>query len=156
MKNVRDIIIVLAVVAVVFVVFTRPREVVKYEHTTDTIVIRDTIVKRVPQPYRVEVVRTDTVFIPMPGADTVKTVIPIERKEYRDEDYYAVIEGFRPELVSMTVYPKTKYITDTKERTVTKRPWWGVGIQAGYGYAPTINKPVPYIGIGIQYNLFSW
>lgn len=148
---------ILAVVALVFVVFSRcPREVVRYEHTTDTIVIRDTLIKRVPQPYRVEVVRTDTVFISVSGEDSVKTVIPIERKEYRDDDYYAVIEGFRPELVSMTVYPKTKYITDTKERIVTKRSRWGVGIQAGYGYAPTINKPVPYIGVGIQYNLFAW
>lgn len=34
---------------------------------------------------------------------------------------------------------------------------WGLGIQAGYGIAPTESlRPAPYVGAGISYNLVRW
>lgn len=63
--------------------------------------------------------------------------IPIERKTYQDETYKAVVEGWRPKLVSMEVYPKTQYITTVKTETVIqkKRTIWAltVGPSIGYG-----------------------
>lgn len=68
-----------------------------------------------------------------PGGQAV--TIPIERKTYQDEDYKAVVEGWRPKLVSMEVYPKTQYITKTETVIQKKRPIWAltVGPSIGYG-----------------------
>lgn len=61
--------------------------------------------------------------------------IPIERKTYQDEGYKAVVEGWRPKLVSMEVYPKTEYVTRTETVIQKKRPIWAltVGPSVGYG-----------------------
>lgn len=132
----------------------RPTEVRIEEHR-DTVIIRDTVRDTVFVPKYVRIVRVDTVRVQLPG-DTVKVPVslPIERKTYATDDYKAVIEGWRPEIVEMEVYPATKYITSTRTETLTERPRFGIGIQAGYGTDG--RKLTPYIGIGIQYNLWSF
>ncbi|MDR2911320.1 MAG: hypothetical protein LBV47_08180, partial [Bacteroidales bacterium] len=77
-----------------------------------------------------------------------------EQKEYKTDDYRAVIEGYVANLLSMEVYPETQIITKTKTVTVTKKNQWGVGIQAGYGI--TAGKLSPYIGVGVQWNLIGF
>ena len=78
--------------------------------------------------------------------DSVPVVIPVERKEYRTEDYRAVISGYRPNLDLIEVFQKTLTIT------VTPKPKrWGFGLQAGYG--------VPhgwYVGVGVSYDIWQW
>lgn len=131
--------------------WTKPRDV-SYVELRDTVIVRDTVTERIPEPHIVEVVRIDTCWLET-VADTVRVpvTVPIERKVYVTSDYRAVVEGYRPALVSMDIYRETQVITKS---TAPRR--WGVGIQVGYGYMPTVNKAAPYIGIGIQYSLWQW
>ena len=133
--------------------WTKPRDV-SYVKLRDTVIIRDTVTERIPEPQIVEVVRTDTCWLET-VADTVRVpvAVPIERKVYVTSDYRAVVEGYRPSLVSMKLYRQTQVVTVT---TSPKPRRWGVGLQIGYGYMPTVNRTAPYIGIGIQYSLWQW
>lgn len=132
--------------------WTRGRETV-IELRRDTLTLYDTIVKPVPTPEYITVIRTDTCYLRVP-ADTVKVpvVVPIERKVYQTDDYRAVIEGYRPELVDMQIFRQTRIITQPPSKP--KR--WGVGVQAGYGLVPATGKFEPYIGIGVQYSIWQW
>lgn len=172
--------------------WTKPRDV-SYVKLRDTVIVRDTVTERIPEPQIVEVVRRDTCWLPIAlpteaghtadaaaalPSDTsgqrnlssllarcatsllrtvdslcVPVVVPIERRVYVTDDYRAVVEGYRPSLVSMELYRQTQVVTVTD---VPKPHRWGVGLQIGYGYMPTVNRAAPYIGIGIQYSLWRW
>jgi hypothetical protein len=119
----------------------------------DTLIVRDTIVVRIPEPIHHYIVRTDTVKLTTLEKDTVLVAVPIEQKEYKTDDYRAVIEGYNPELLELDIYRQTQYINTTETRIVIKNNRWSVGIQGGIGYA---GKFTPYIGVGVQYNLFSF
>lgn len=122
----------------------------------DTVTVTDTIVRKIPVPHTVTRIRVDTCYLPVPG-DTVRVpvAVPIERKEYKTPDYRAVVEGYRPSLVEMQVYQKQQTITQTLPVS-SKSKRWGIGIQAGYGYIPIVNKTALYIGVGVQYDLLSF
>lgn len=123
---------------------------------TDTLYLRDTIkIDRpvpVPKPVylpsdtvRLVTVQHDTVH------DTVEVLVPMEQKHYSDSLYDAWISGHRANLDSLHVYPVTKLITTTiTVREKTKR--WGIGPQIGVGLSPK-GAAVPYVGVGISYNL---
>lgn len=131
------------------------REVVR----RDTIVLHDTIREPIPVPVVREIVRYDTIRIPVGDSlrgDSVAVSLPIERKTYQTEDYRAVVEGYKPSLVEMEVYQHSAVVTKTVERTVTDKKRWGIGIQAGYGYNFGSGKPGIYVGVGIQYSLIRW
>lgn len=153
MKNIIPYLIIAVLLA--FLLRECGNEKVSIERSVETVVVRDTVRDTLMIPYNVYVARTDTVFLPS-VADTVlrEVVVPIERKEYRTDDYHAVIEGYRPSLLSISVYPETKYITENIVRTIKQKPRFGVGIQAGYGI--TGKEVRPYIGVGLQYNIITW
>lgn len=116
----------------------------------DTVIQIDTVRDSVPQTVLVRFDHWDTLYIPLlidSGIeDSVPFAIPIEKKEYRTENYRAIISGYKPELELMEVFRKTQTIT---LKTKSKR--WGLGLQAGYG--------VPdgwHVGIGISYNIWQW
>lgn len=125
----------------------------------DTVILRDTLAVPVPTPERVEIIRRDTCWLvrcdTVQTADTLRVpvVVPIERKVYATSDYRAVVEGYRPQLVSMELYRQTQVVTNT---VAPKPKRWGVGIQAGYGFMPITGKFEPYIGIGIHYSIWQW
>lgn len=122
----------------------------------DTVTVTDTVVREIPVPRTVTVVRIDTCYLSSP-TDTIRipVAVPIERKTYTTPDYRAVVEGYRPSLVEMQVYQKQQTITQTIPIS-NKSKRWGIGIQAGYGYIPTVNKTALYIGVGVQYDLLSF
>lgn len=122
----------------------------------DTVTVTDTIVREIPVPRTVTVVRIDTCYLSSP-TDTIRipVAVPIERKIYTTPDYRAVVEGYRPSLVEMQVYQKQQTITQTIPIS-NKSKRWGIGIQAGYGYIPIVNKTALYIGVGVQYDLLSF
>lgn len=155
MKTIRDITIILAALAFVFIYWRHGSTQEITYLPADTVIRIDTIRDTIPKLVHVHHYRTDTVTLKVAG-DTVYVAVevPIERKTYATDDYKAIIEGFRPQLISMEIYPKTTIITNTEVRTVTKRPRWGIGVQAGYGFAG--QKAVPYIGVGLQYNLITF
>lgn len=86
--------------------------------------------------------------------DSVSVKIPITQKRYEDSTYTAWVSGYYPVLDSIFVYPRHEVITITN--TIRQKPKrWGVGLNVGYGITPKHGMQ-PYIGIGIQYNLFSF
>ena len=97
---------VLAVLAVVG--WLRPREKGEAVYLRDTLVVRDTVWDSVPQPVLVRFDHWDTlppIYIrdidTLLVRDSLYIPVPIERKEYRTEDYRAVVSGWHPKLESM-------------------------------------------------------
>ena len=119
---------------------------------TDTLYLRDTI--RIDRPVPVTkpiYLPADTVRLVTVQHDTVEVVVPMEQKHYSDSLYDAYISGYRANLDSLHIYPVTKVITTTLTvREKTKR--WGIGPQIGVGISPK-GAAVPYVGVGISYNL---
>ena len=123
-----------------------------YKERVDTLLVFDTIT-RVKPVYIASApeIRTDTLNL----HDTIAVPVPIERRVYADSNYRAVVSGWHPSLDSISVYPATKNITIERERVEKERSRWGLGIQAGAGLSAN-GVAGPYVGVGVQYNLFSW
>lgn len=86
--------------------------------------------------------------------DSIAVKIPITQKRYEDSTYTAWVSGYHPVLDSIYVYPRHEVMTITN--TIRQKPKrWGVGINIGYGITPKHGMQ-PYIGVGVQYNLFSF
>ena len=118
----------------------------------------DTIYHKKPIYVKQTVLKCDTFQLWSPyKQDSVKVELPYIRKEYQDSTYKAWVSGFKDvNLDSIEVYQKTKTIQINNTNYITKyknRPF-SVGIQAGYGYDFMNKCTLPYIGIGVQYNLF--
>lgn len=119
----------------------------------DTIIVRDTIRQYYPKEVERVVVRTERVEVPIVHRDTIREVVevefPIEEREYKSEEYFAIVEGYNPMLKYIEVYPTTKYINSTE--TIKKRKHWGVslGVQGGYGITPKGWQP--YAGVGVTF-----
>ena len=119
----------------------------------DTIVVRDTIREYYPREVVKTIVRTERVEVPIVRCDTIRDTmwveLPIENKEYKSEEYYAIVEGYNPTLKYIEVYPRTAYINATE--TIKKRKHWGVslGVQGGYGFTPKGWQP--YAGVGVSF-----
>lgn len=132
---------------------TMRTDIVRTEVVRDTIIMRDTITQYYPQEVERVVVRTERVEVPVVVHDTIREVVevelPIEEREYKSDEYRAVVGGYNPYLKSIEVYPRTAYITTTE--TITKRKRWGVslGVQGGYGITPQGMQP--YAGVGISF-----
>ena len=126
----------------------------------DTLVVRDTVRER--YPVYVERTVTDTMLVALTDtvriSDTVYVRLPREQKRYADTNYAAWVSGYRPSLDSIEVYPVTRYVTNTVTKMEDSRKRWGIGIQAGYGIGLDGGKVtgVPYIGIGISYDILTF
>lgn len=112
-----------------------PREVEKVVVQRDTTVVVDTHIVEKPVPVRVTV--TDTMYVVVTDTvrlnDTLYVGLPLERKEYRRDEFYAVVSGYNPMLIHMEVYPRTVYV---KEReTVRQRNYLSVGAEMLYADA---------------------
>jgi len=118
---------------------------------TDTIVkIRiDTL--RLTQIKLVKEILVDSIAYKVP--DTIKIndtlYLPRTQREYKEDEFRAWVSGYKPELDSIHVYPKTI------EKTVTiqsKPRKWGIGVLGGYGVS---NKGfTPVVGVGLYYRIF--
>lgn len=149
--------ILLILLALTFLYKVRPK-VVRPSisvNRVDTIYRIDTIRDTLPQYSTRYVTHTDTLTVYIAKTeiirDTVLVFVPIERTEYKTEDYHAIVEGYKARLTYMEVYAKTFEVTKAVPYKV--KPKWGAGLQVGYGYN---GKFYPYIGAGVQYNLFTW
>jgi hypothetical protein len=135
---------------------TMRTDIERTEVERDTIVVRDTIVQYYPQEVQRVVVKTERVEVPIVVRDTIREVveveIPIEEREYKSEEYFAIVEGCNPMLKYIEVYPRTAYINSTE--TIKKRKHWGVslGVQGGYGFTPKGWQPYAGVGVTFGYN----
>ena len=121
----------------------------------DTVKLRDTIVDIVLLPVKETLKRTDTVYLPILidttidktiKGDTVPVLITITSKEYKTNDYRAIVSGYKPSLDFMEVYGEKEIIT-----LKPKNKRWGLGLQTGCSYPGGW-----YVGVGISYNLVMW
>lgn len=106
------------------------------------------------KPYYASVSLTkpgDTIAL---GVDSVSVELPITQKQYGDSTYTAWVSGYNPTLDSIYVYPRHETVTITN--TLRQKPRrWGLGVSAGYGYAPGKGM-VPWVGVGVNYTLISF
>ena len=134
-------------------------DIVKEVQVIKEKVIRDTIFSKKPVYINKQIVRTDTVQLYDIKQNSVQVELPYIRKEYQDSTYRAWVSGFQDvNLDSIEVYQKTKTIQINNTNYITKyknRPF-SVGIQAGAQYNFITKRPEPYLGLGVQYNLFSF
>lgn len=101
---------------------------------------------------RLPVAQPDTTAAPR---DTVEVELPRTQITYADSNYTAWISGYQPSLDSIAIRHTVSTITITPAPQVGPRRRWGIGITAGYGYAPHSGFS-PYIGIGITYTLVNF
>jgi len=134
-------------------------ETVKMETVTELRVDTVTIVEPV-ETVRTEIRRetltapADTIYLP---GDTVRIEVPIETKEYRDSLYALQIEGYRPRLNWVEVYPRTQYVYRTETKTInTPARRLSLGPAFAYGYDIKNNHWAPFVGVSVHYALLSW
>ena len=123
----------------------------------DTVRIRDTVRDTILKPVRETLKRTDTVYLPIlidtttdrtVEDDSIPVLVPITSKEYKTDDYRAIVSGYNPSLDSMELYRDKEIITLPP---LQKKKRWGLGLQTGYSYPGGW-----YVGVGISCNLFMW
>ena len=143
-----------------------------YDVVRDTVIYNDTIPYYRPIPKDSFIVRYRTDILPVVskvskgydnndsllsqsveqvGGDSAAVVIHITQKVYEDSTYKAWVSGYEPQLDSIFVYQKTQVIN----HYIREKPkHWGIGLQIGYGSNGKALQP--YIGIGVNYNIFRW
>lgn len=113
--------------------------------------VRDTLL--VPKSAHVE--RVDTIRDTVDGRP-IYMPVPISSYLFTDDSTYKVeMEGYNVKARSIEVYPRT--ITQTVIERVevhSKTKRWGIGPQIGFGYNG--REWMPYVGVGIQYNLIRF
>lgn len=126
----------------------------------DTLVIHDTITREMPVYITNTRVRTE--YVPVRDTlrlhDTLFVPITIEKRVYKDSLYRAEISGYKPSLDKIEIYQQTRTITKVEQVLVKDKKRWGLGIQAGYGVGihSGVVYTIPYIGVGVSYNLLRW
>lgn len=166
-KSLPWIIVALLTIGLIFSI-DRNVQFANYQNVyTDTITVRDTLKYYYAVPRDSVVLQYKYITIPVVTKDTtskttdmeivestpdsVTVSVPISQHKYETESYTAWVSGYRAQLDSCWVYPKTTTITKIQS---TKPKKWGLGVQLGVGACKT--QLSPYIGIGISYNIFSW
>lgn len=127
----------------------------------DTLVKVDTLILTINKPILSTIVRYDTIYLNkspetaelspyLNSNDSTYINIPIEEKHYKEDGFTAIIEGYKPELKYIEIYPVTKFITKTE--TVYKQSKFGYGPSVGFGYGIFNNKPDLFLGFSVNYN----
>ena len=122
----------------------------------DTLVIRDTI--KVTEPKYITRRVVDS--IPYPVVDTIKIrdtlYVYLVREQITWEDSLARVyaSGINPQVDSVIHFTRDQIITMKIPVIQVKKTRWGIGVQAG----ATAGKDgvIPYVGVGVSYNLLSW
>lgn len=107
----------------------------------DTIVYRDTIRESYPLEVNKEVIRKEYVIVrdTVRIKDTLYLSLPMERRVYGSDDFYAEVTGYKPSLDYIKVFPKTKVIT---ERIVEKRKMNSLSAGVELGYMNGLTLPI--------------
>lgn len=119
----------------------------------------DSIFYQSPIVYKVKEIRRDTVRITDVKQDSVDVILPVIQKEYRDSTYSAWVSGYQDvNLDSIRIFQHNKIvqINNQIERIKYKNKHWHIGPSAGVGYDFTNNRVAPYLGVSVQYSIFSW
>lgn len=122
----------------------------------DTCIVRDTIVQY--RAFSQKITIRDTVRI---KADTVRVAdtlfVEVERKQIEWSDSLATVwaSGVGVAVDSVRHYTATRYVTSSQVvEKIRNDSRLGIGISAGYALTPKGGQP--YIGIGLNYNLYNF
>ena len=169
MKIFRDIVICISVLLCILITvdYIRIRQQI-HDIKTEIIEVKDTVEKvsydtvYVDRPivYNVNELGSDTKQIWSPQIeDSVYVELPVIQKEYQDSTYRAWVSGYQEvNLDSIRVFKEKQILEINNTNYITKyknRPF-SVGIQVGAQYNFITKRPEPYLGLGVQYNLFSF
>lgn len=112
--------------------FYSPERVVEVQK--DTTFLIDTLVIEKPAEIKKETIKEsvlvevrDTMWI----HDTCYIALPLEKRTYRRDEFYAEVTGYEPRLTYIEVYPKTVVISKT-ETVKEKKNYLAVGVEAGW------------------------
>ena len=122
----------------------------------DTLVIRDTIVSYKPKYITKRVVDS----IPYPVGDTIRLRdtlwMYLEKEQVTWEDSLSRVyaSGIDPQVDSVIHFTQEQVITKEIPVIKVKKTRWGIGIQGGV----TADKDgvMPYVGVGVSWNILSW
>ena len=135
---------------------------------TEIVEIHDTIVKthtdsffiQSPIVYKVDTLKVHTEQVwSQQIHDTVQAELPYIQKEYRDSTYSAWVSGYKDvNLDSIRIFQHNKIIEINNQITKYKykNKHWHIGPSVGVGYDFTNNRVAPYLGVSVQYSIFSW
>ena len=145
-----NIIILALIIALVFLLCNSyqgetNRTTTKIQTTTDTITKTDTIrinsIQIKEKLVYQAITRTDTIRHAITTTDTIRIPIPITTHTWKDTLYKIQVEGYKVRPLKIEIFPKTKYIHQTKTITNTIKPRKiNFGIIAGYGIMLTPQK----------------
>ena len=80
----------------------------------------------------------------------------MEREQVRWEDSLAVVyaSGIDPQVDSVIHFTRDQIIIKEIPVIKVKKSRWGLGVQAG----ATAGKDgvIPYVGVGVSYNILTW
>ena len=122
----------------------------------DTLVICDTI--KVTEPKYITRRVIDS--IPYPVGDTLRwrdtLYVLLERQQVTWEDSLARVyaSGVNPQVDSVIHFTQEMVITREIPVIQVKKTRWGIGFQAGA--TADKNGVIPYVGVGLSYNILSW
>ena len=127
-------------------------QVVGAPSISDTVIVRDTIEIKVPEPTEVKIIKKDTVYLPSPTLnDSIDIVLPLEEKIYGDSTFRAVIQGYNPILKEITIYPTNTTIKKTNIVTVDKFKYKpNISLSVGYGYGIIHKQNDLFVGITLS------
>jgi hypothetical protein len=122
----------------------------------DTLFIRDTF--KVTEPKYITRRVVDS--IPYPVTDTIRMrdtlFVLLERQQVTWEDSLARVyaSGVNPHVDSVIHFTQDLIITKEIPVIQVKKTRWGLGVQAGV----TADKEgvLPYVGVGVSWNILSW
>ena len=135
---------------------------------TEIVQIHDTIVKthtdsffiQSPIVYKVDTLKVHTEQVWSPQIhDSVQVELPYIQKEYRDSTYEAYVSGYKDvnlDSIRVFQYNKIVQINNQIEKIKYKNKHWHIGPSVGVGYDFKNNRVAPYLGVSVQYSIFSW
>lgn len=88
------------------------------------------------------------------SGDSLQLVLLRVQRHYSDSTFDAWVSGVDPRLDSIKTYQKNMVVTKEIQVIQVKKTRWGLGVQAG----ATAGKDgvIPYVGVGVSYNILTW
>lgn len=106
----------------------------------DSIVVHDTIM--IKEPIYITSVVKDSILVVVKDTivrnETCYISLPLQKRTYKRDEFYAEVTGYEPRLTYIEVYPKTVYVTE--KQSVTKCNRLRLGIEANY--CSTLSTPI--------------
>ena len=131
-------------------------QVVGAPSISDTVIVRDTIEIKVPEPKEVKIIKKDTVYLPSPTLnDSIDIALPLEEKIYGNSTFRAVIQGYNPILKEITIYPTYTTIMEKSVVTIDKFKYKpNISLSVGYGYGIIHKQNDLFIGVTLSIPIY--